>query len=768
MQCLKLLRRVALCASLVASTAAHSAPLLKPFSIEAGLAMAQISEFAESIGSADKNLLASGPGVSPDGATIAFVVRRANLLTRLNEYQLLSIRSHDALRFVRQRTRSDLPPLKLVAQFDTASSVAGVTGIEWLNDSTLSFIGTRTEDGDVSQVYCADLRSHTVEKVTASPTSIRSVSWNEGASTLVYSAAVTPDWRDREYGFVIDGGKDFMDTVRDDPRSVTLLRYYALHLGAPQPLPLPFESDTAAFPGAVSVSADGRWAIRVVTPDRIPSSWDDYQSVQYYRGYRDWRSREQIALTDVGTYANERDAAFGGRNGRVQQLVLIDLKRGTTRALLDSPMPLVDLSVEWTSGDSVVVHRAYRPLEESEGAERTRRAETPVDIEISLVTPRFSEIRSAGPVKPTPRADSQIEFLYVNNISKAPAVVGVDKRSNRQAVLTDLNPQLRELDLGQLRDYHWRDSLGREWGGILALPTASVRKGPLPIVIQLNEYSGSNTSFNLNGSGQTSHLGRAFLGKNIAVLQTSCTGAQPAKIYEQYESNPDFGALKSVAICIDGAIDALARDAEVDPALVALLGFSYSGNYVTYSSTFGHNRPAAGVVVDSVQSTLASYLFSYGMARPGMLTWDAETPFGGFFNGWIGDQIRGRGVEKWIARSPTFNTERINTPLLFEHHGADVPCSCWDVFVLLKRQFKPVELMQYPKGTHNLVRVAEKLRSQHNILDWISFWLLGEERKTPAPYTDETVEQLQSQYERWRTFRERRKSISIAKPNPSD
>jgi len=63
---------------------------------------------------------------------------------------------------------------------------------------------------------------------------------------------------------------------------------------------------------------------------------------------------------------------------------------------------------------------------------------------------------------------------------------------------------------------------------------------------------------------------------------------------------------------------------------------------------------------------------------------------------------------------------------------------------------KPVELVYIPDGDHVLVKPWERMTSQQGAVDWLSFWLKGEEDPDPAKA---------EQYKRWHELRKLQKKM---------
>ena len=82
-----------------------------------------------------------------------------------------------------------------------------------------------------------------------------------------------------------------------------------------------------------------------------------------------------------------------------------------------------------------------------------------------------------------------------------------------------------------------------------------------------------------------------------------------------------------------------------------------------------------------------------------------------------------------------------------EAYGSNVQNN-WDIYALLRRQYKPVEMVVFPQGAHALSRPSERMISLQGNVDWYRFWLKGEER-SELVLAKETAAALRDQYARW-------------------
>ncbi len=65
----------------------------------------------------------------------------------------------------------------------------------------------------------------------------------------------------------------------------------------------------------------------------------------------------------------------------------------------------------------------------------------------------------------------------------------------------------------------------------------------------------------------------------------------------------------------------------------------------------------------------------------------------------------------------------------------------WEPYLALSRLNKPVDLIVLKEGTHPLTNSGQRMVSQGSTVDWMRFWLKGEEDPNPGK---------SEQFARWR------------------
>ena len=325
--------------------------------------------------------------------------------------------------------------------------------------------------------------------------------------------------------------------------------------------------------------------------------------------------------------------------------------------------------------------------------------------------------------------------LSVHESLNVPPDVFADGPAGRSVRLTTLNPQFDPLTWGVMKPYTWRDAKGREWRGGLMAGAGDNGSKPLPLIIETYDYSPDN--FYLHGpnkasrSGTSAFAGRAFVRDGFLVL---AMGKNP----QNAPLKADQSLFKMFYEGVRGAVDALVREGRVDPAHVGIIGWSTTGERVLNLVTFSDLPIRAATLADGDANTMFFYTMTYGFIDS---AW-------GWFESMNEGLPFGTHRANWLRNDPALNTDCVNTALRIESYGVPI-YSNYDIYALLRRQFKPVEMVLIPGGTHSLSMPSERMVSLQGNLDWYRFWLKGEARTEPF-LPGETVTSLKAQYAAWR------------------
>jgi hypothetical protein len=181
------------------------------------------------------------------------------------------------------------------------------------------------------------------------------------------------------------------------------------------------------------------------------------------------------------------------------------------------------------------------------------------------------------------------------------------------------------------------------------------------------------------------------------------------------------------------------------------MGWSAWGKSVLNLVTFSDLPVRAATVADGDSNTTFHLTVAYGRSD-GMLQHLEEGNEGPPF---------GETMPKWVRHDPSLHTDCIRSALRIETYGPWV-LGNWDIYALMRQQYKPVEMVVIPNGEHSLSIPSDRMVSLQGNVDWYAFWLAGKSRKGPL-LASETEESLATQYANWRQM-EAMKAADDARP----
>ena len=280
-------------------------------------------------------------------------------------------------------------------------------------------------------------------------------------------------------------------------------------------------------------------------------------------------------------------------------------------------------------------------------------------------------------------ADGQT-IAYVAERGDRPPEVWITQQELAHANrITNLNPQVTRLALGATRLLQWSGPRGTVLRGALLMPGNYEPGKRFPLVVKV--YGGSMLSSRMNRFGLEAGI------DNLHLLSTRGYGVllpdAPLR-----EGTP----LGDLAAAVLPGIDSAIALGLADPERLALMGHSYGGYSVL----------ALLVQTDRFKAAVSSGGFGNLFTQYGLLRDDGSAIGIGML-----ERTQGRmGGHPWelrdryIANSPYFFFDRVTTPLLLMHGGADrtVPVAAADeTFVALRRLGKTVEYARYDGEQHH-------------------------------------------------------------------
>lgn len=317
--------------------------------------------------------------------------------------------------------------------------------------------------------------------------------------------------------------------------------------------------------------------------------------------------------------------------------------------------------------------------------------------------------------------------------------------------ISDINPQQDQYRWGTAELVHWDATDGQKLDGILYKPDGFDPSQKYPMMVYFYERNSDTLHRYYTPSTSRSIINHSFyVSRGYLVFV-------PDIPYETGEPGP------SAANAILPGVEHLVKQGFVDEAKIGMQGHSWGGYQTAYLVTQTDMFACAesGAPVSNMTSAYGGIRWSSGMSR--MFQYERTQSR-------IGEDLWA-ARQKYIANSPVFFADQVNTPLLILHNDEDGAVPWYqgiEMFVALRRLEKPSWLLNYNGEPHWVMKDENQLdftiRMQqffdHYLLDapepeWMAYGVPGvdkgqkfglellepEAATKPEEATEEAVEQ---------------------------
>jgi dipeptidyl aminopeptidase/acylaminoacyl peptidase len=657
----------------------------------------QVSDLSELKGVSD-------PQISPDGATIAFVVETI----------------HSEMNEVRQR-------IWLVDALENAEPRPFTSGEKqdlqprWSPDgSTLAFVSNRTGS---KQLWLIDVRGGEPRQLTKHPTDVLDLAWSPDGQQLAFvangaahrRAAMVLDETDdrkrivrvREYRHRGDG-RGYFGTLRRHvwlvdaaTGATTQLTDGGADDGSPAWSP---DGSTIAFVSDRSAERDWHWGGEAIHLVDVATGRVRRLTIENGRAaYPSWSP-------DGGTIAYPGNAHPHESSPINTRLRVVDVATGKARSLTDdldqsvgqrpsgylAPSPPV-----WTpDGRALLYLIGVGPSTHVWRIDLADDRRTPLThgrFTIQTITASSNANRLAlSVVDPTTPTEVWVRDEGIS-----------DERGARP--VTALNRALLDrVNLTTPRDLRITRPDGTVVDGWLLEPPGE-RVGPRPLILSV--HGGPHNYF--GDSFYVDHHLFAEQGYVVLYLNPRGSGGKTEAFASAVVADWGGEDFRDLMAMLDDVIER--GDPPIDPRRLAITGGSYGG-FMTCWAITQTNRFAVAVAGAPVTNLLSSF----GTGDLGA-TWGVCEQ---------GGEPTER-IDSYLSRSPILHVARVTTPLLLYHGEADltVPITqSEEMFTALARRDKTVELLRIPGESHGSLNgtPAHRLAARQAILDWLGKHLNSE------------------------------------------
>jgi dipeptidyl aminopeptidase/acylaminoacyl peptidase len=759
-----------ICLGCTDSTVTLAQPFARPFTVadDIGLTL-----FGAPTGSQDEMHF------SPDDKHFAVFAERGSLDLNRVEDSLRFYRSSDVEIFLEHSGGPQLPrPIWVVTRSyrDGRDGFGILKRWHWLADSS-GVVFLETVAGGNQRLVLANLRTKTIEPLTSVAETVTAFDVHD-RQHFVYSVADSAPHQKLQAELqsvsIVGTGHHIFDLLfPDNPKTIGLALSSRSHLWAVTGgarFEVKHDGAPILFSGDLSLSPDGGSLVTTMPIADVPVSWErlyppSFVSSSPYRirpGHYDVQS--------IGS--------------PVHHFVLIHLQTGSIRSLSDAPISSDVISwayaqesgPSWSSdGHGILLPGTFlegydnapsRPcvavidlISNTRTCVESLKGSTEMGVEegyheisdvhfvggdrqrVLVTFHNYGEYYSLGTTEyrragsrtwqvveqstGTPEIWHQSLTVKVKQgLNEPPKLVATNRQRSR--VIWDPNPQLKNIELTQVSVYTWKDKVGRDWKGGLFKPGNYQPGRNYPLVIQTHGFMESR--FIPSGLFPTAFAARELAAAGMFVLQVE----EPCP-----SASPDEGPCAVSGY--ETAIAHLVSEGLVDPKEIGIIGFSRTCFYVMETLTTSSLHFKAASITSGILGGYVEYIDAVDYSGSGAAR---------EFDSMIGASPFSKGLQQWLKRSPGFNLDKVDAPLLVVAEGPLILLSMWEPYAGLRYLNKPVDLVMLNTDEHVLTNPAGRLASQGGSVDWFRFWLKNEEDPDPAKT---------GEYLRWRKLRELQK-----------
>jgi len=298
--------------------------------------------------------------------------------------------------------------------------------------------------------------------------------------------------------------------------------------------------------------------------------------------------------------------------------------------------------------------------------------------------------------------------MIIDSPTSASDVFAADASFASPRKLTNTNPQLTGMALGETEVVTWKSFDGQDVEGVLLKPVGYREGQRYPLLVDI--HGGPTGAHSAGFKANWGSPGQYWAGQGWAVLYPNPRGSTGYGEKFMRGNIKDWGVGDYKDI-MAGA-EAMVKRGVADNDKLAVSGWSYGGYMtswvVSQTSRFKAAMEGAG---------LTDLVSMYG-------TTDIPGYIGSFFQG----NPTKETMEMYRQRSAITFVDQVTTPLLILHGGNDqrVPIGQpMEYFRALKDRGKTVELVFYPREGHGLGEYYHQIDKVRREFEWINRYTLG-------------------------------------------
>jgi dipeptidyl aminopeptidase/acylaminoacyl peptidase len=628
--------------------------------------------------------------ISPDGRNVAYAVSTPSLERNAHEPQIFVLAT------------SGGTPRRLAEGIRIFAPRVPAPKLRWSPDgSRLSFVGYAAEK---PQVFAAPVSGGEARPLTAAVEGVTAYEWAPDGKSLAYLArdSAPPEEQRRR--------KDGSFVIRADaPEPPTRLWRQTLDGAPPRSLTPPDryldsfaispDGSEIAYSAAPTSGFKAQYATRIYA---VPTAGGTPRAVV-----------DRPGMNTSPQYSPDgKRIAFVSTDGRAELMAPRSLTIASARGTPSAPRRFL-LNDAWVSDIVWAPDGRSLYLLTSDGTfgSGEHMFEQPI-VRVGIDDGRAERVFGGVNYVPSASRDgARLAFRHVEAHTMGDVFV-LDTATGKATTLTDVNPELRDLALGDLRTIRWRSSDGAEVWGLLLTPPHRREGERVPLLVYCHGGPGGGVTLGI--FPQFMHT----VGQVDFYPTEAMASAGFAVFFPMPRGGAGYGEAGQRAIVkawgeidyrdIMTGIDALVAQGVADPDRLGVMGASYGG-FLTDWIVTQTGRFKAASAGESICDLADLFLLSDGgdfvaeyFGRP----WDDP--------------------DAYLSHSPIHFVKNVTTPLLIQHGERDVRApiaGAWKFYRALKALGKTVELDIYPRATHLYYEPVIERESMKRNLEWFERWI---------------------------------------------
>ena len=293
-----------------------------------------------------------------------------------------------------------------------------------------------------------------------------------------------------------------------------------------------------------------------------------------------------------------------------------------------------------------------------------------------------------------------------SNIYTASSIDGIAHRAD-WTQLTNSNPQLDSIALGETEEIQWKSTDGKMVGGVLVKPVGYEKGKRYPLVVQIHGGPAGASTLNFNSSW--GYYSNVYAGAGYVCLLPNYRGS--SNYGERFKMQISGNYFKQGYEDIMAGVDHLIRIGMVDKEKMGAMGWSAGGHWsnwiLTHTNRFKAISSGAGTMnwtsmyaESDIQRNREFYL--------------KGKPYDNFEHFW--------------DESPLKYIKNAKTPTLIHVVDGDprVPRpQSEELYMALVKLGVPTEFFVYPGTTHGITAPRNQLVKMVSEFNWMEKWITG-------------------------------------------